>query len=102
VLNRDQHAQLEKKAAERGLKIPSYPALESQHKVSAAWLVEHSGFAKGYSAGPVGISHKHSLALINRGSAKAADVIALKDEIQSRVEQTWGIRLQPEPVFVGF
>jgi UDP-N-acetylenolpyruvoylglucosamine reductase len=29
-------------------------------------------------------------------------VIALKEEIQSRVEQTWGILLQPEPVFVGF
>ena len=102
VLDRDQHAQLEKKAAERGLKIPSYPALESQHKVSAAWLVEHSGFVKGYSAGSVGISHKHSLALVNRGGARAADVIALKNEIQRRVEQTWGVRLQPEPVFVGF
>jgi UDP-N-acetylmuramate dehydrogenase len=102
VLDRDQHAQLEKKAAERGLKIPSYPALESQHKVSAAWLVEHSGFAKGYSAGSVGISRKHSLALINRGDAKAGDIVALKEQIQSRVEQTWGIRLQPEPVFVGF
>jgi UDP-N-acetylmuramate dehydrogenase len=102
VLDADQHAHLEMKATERGLKIPSYPALESQHKVSAAWLVEHSGFGKGYSAGLVGISRKHSLALVNRGGAKAADIIALKDEIQSRVEQTWGVRLQPEPVFVGF
>jgi UDP-N-acetylmuramate dehydrogenase len=102
VLDAEQHARLEKKAGERGLKIPSYPALESQHKISAAWLVEQSGFGKGYSAGPVGISRKHSLALINRGDAKAADIVALKDEIQSRVEETWGVRLQTEPVFVGF
>jgi UDP-N-acetylmuramate dehydrogenase len=102
VLSAEQHAQLEKKAAERSLKVPTYPALEAQRKVSAAWLLEHSGFAKGYSAGRVGISRKHSLALINRGGATAADVLALKEEIQNRVEELWGIRLQPEPVFVGF
>jgi UDP-N-acetylmuramate dehydrogenase len=102
VLSAEQHAQLEKKAAERSLKVPTYPALEAQRKVSAAWLVEHSGFAKGYSAGRVGISRKHALALVNRGGATAADVLALKEEIQNRVEELWGVRLQPEPVFVGF
>ncbi len=102
VLDPERHALLEKKAAERGLKIPSYPALESQRKVSAAWLVEHSGFSKGFTSGPVGISHKHALALINRGGAKATDIIALRDEIQGRVEEIWGVRLEPEPVFVGF
>jgi UDP-N-acetylmuramate dehydrogenase len=102
VLSAEQHAKLEKKATERGLKTPSYPALESQRKVSAAWLVEQSGFAKGYSAGRVGISRKHALALINRGGATTADVVALKNEIQNRVEEIWGIRLQSEPVFVGF
>jgi UDP-N-acetylmuramate dehydrogenase len=102
VLTAEEHALLEKKAAERGLKVPSYPALEAQRKVSAAWLVEHSGFAKGYSNGTVGISRKHALALVNRGGAKAADIIAFKDEIQDRIEEIWGVRLQPEPVFVGF
>jgi UDP-N-acetylmuramate dehydrogenase len=97
-----QHQELEKRAAARGLQIPSYPALESQKKISAAWLVEHSGFAKGYQAGPVGISRKHALAIVNRGEATAADVLALKDHIQDRVEEIWGIRLQPEPVFIGF
>lgn len=102
IVSPEEHASLEQKAAERGLKVPSYPALEAQRKVSAGWLVEHSGFGKGYSNGKVGVSRKHALALVNRGGAKAADIIALKDEIQDRVEEIWGVRLQPEPVFVGF
>lgn len=102
VLSQAEFDELNRKAAERGLKIPSYPALEAQRKISAAWLVEHSGFSKGYGNGPVGISRKHALALVNRGGARAADVIALKDQIQTRVQQTWGIRLEVEPVLVGF
>jgi len=93
---------LHKRAQERGLEIPSYPALNAYRKVPAAWLVENSGFQKGYSRGAVGISRKHALAIVNRGGAKAADIIALKDEIQQCVEEKWGIKLQPEPVFVGF
>jgi UDP-N-acetylmuramate dehydrogenase len=93
---------LRNRAAALGLDVPSYPALQAQHKVSAAWLVENSGFHKGYVRGSVGISRKHALALINRGAASAADILALKSEIQDKVEQTFGIRLQPEPVFVGF
>jgi UDP-N-acetylmuramate dehydrogenase len=52
--------------------------------------------------GKAGISHKHALALINRGEAKANDIVALKDEIQQGVQKVWGIPLEPEPVFVGF
>jgi len=102
VLSTSEFEKLSARAAAKGLKIPNYPALDAQHKVSAAWLVEHSGFAKGYVAGAAGISHKHALALINRGDATAGDIVRLKDEIQQGVEQTWGIRLDPEPVFVGF
>jgi UDP-N-acetylmuramate dehydrogenase len=76
--------------------------LSRQRKVSAAWLVENSGFQKGYVKGNAGISSKHALAIVNRGGATAAEILALKDEIQARVEQTWGIRLEPEPVLVGF
>jgi UDP-N-acetylmuramate dehydrogenase len=102
VLSAGEHDDLAKKAAVKGLQIPSYPALDSQRKISAAWLVEHSGFSRGYSSGQVGISRKHALAIVNRGEATAADVLALKDHIQQRVEELWGIRLAPEPVFVGF
>ena len=102
VLLEEQHRSLEQRARDKGLVLPSYPALERQKKVSAAWLVEHSGFARGYSSGNVGISSKHALALVNRGGATASDVVALKEQIQQRVEELWGVRLEPEPVLVGF
>lgn len=102
VLSADSFDQLAKRAVKKNLQIPGYPALESQRKVSAAWLVEHSGFSKGFTSGNVGISRTHALAIVNRGGATAAEVIALKDHIQGRVEEIWGIRLEPEPVFVGF
>jgi UDP-N-acetylmuramate dehydrogenase len=102
VLSESQHEDLKQRAAARGLTVPSYPALETRKKVSAAWLVEHSGFAKGFGTGRVGISTRHALAIVNRGGASAAEVVALKEQIQQRVEEIWGIRLQPEPVMIGF
>ena len=102
VLSVAQYAELTRRAGERGLSVPSYPALAQHHKVSAAWLVEHSGFTKGYVKGNAAISSKHALALINRGGATAAEIVALKDEIQAAVVRAWGIELEPEPVFVGF
>lgn len=102
VLSSAERAELMRRASERGLEVPSYPALEQQHKVSAAWLVEHSGLRKGYVKGNAAISSKHALALINRGGATASEIIALKDEIQGAVDDLWGIGLEPEPVLVGF
>jgi UDP-N-acetylmuramate dehydrogenase len=102
VLNPTEYMELERLVYELGLSIPSYPALASRHKIPAAWLLEQSGFHKGYTRGPAGISHKHTLALVNRGGACAADIITLKNEIQSAVRARFGIELQPEPVFVGF
>ena len=101
VLSEEQHEELKNRAHAKGLVLPAYPALEQRKKVSAAWLVEHSGFARGYSLGRVSISSKHALALVNRGGATAADVLALKDQIQQRVEEIWGVQLETEPVFVG-
>jgi UDP-N-acetylmuramate dehydrogenase len=101
VLTEDQHQDLVKRAAAKGLTVPSYPALEKNRKVSAAWLVEKSGFTRGYGFGHVGLSSKHALALVNRGGATAAELLAFKDQIQQRVEEIWGICLEPEPVFVG-
>jgi UDP-N-acetylmuramate dehydrogenase len=102
ILSAEQYAQLEQKAAARGLKVPGYPALSQQSKLSAAWLVENSGFRKGYVKGAAGLSSKHALAIVNRGGATAADVIALQNEIQSKVVEMWGVRLVPEPVLLGF
>ena len=102
VLSEPEYLSVAERAAARKLQIPSYPALEARRKISAAWLVEQSGFHKGYTRGRVGISRKHALAIVNRGGATAADVIALKDEIQQRVLDAFGVQLHPEPVFVGF
>lgn len=94
------HALAEQRA--HGKTVPLYPAADGQVKLAAAWLVEQAGFAKGYSLGPVGISSKHALAIVNRGGATAKDIVALKDAIQKKVFDVWGVSLQPEPVFVGF
>ncbi len=101
VLSEAQHEDLRKRAAARGLSVPAYPALQKSKKVSAAWLVEHSGFARGYGFGHTGLSTKHALAIVNRGGATASEILALKDQIQHRVEELWGISLQTEPVMVG-
>jgi UDP-N-acetylmuramate dehydrogenase len=102
VLSEAAHEDLRKRAEAKQLTIASYPALEKSRKVSAAWLVEHSGFARGYGFGCAGISTKHALALVNRGGATAAEILGLKDQIQQRVEEIWGVRLETEPVMVGF
>jgi UDP-N-acetylmuramate dehydrogenase len=102
VLSEKDHEELKHRATARGLTVPSYPALESHQKVSAAWLVERSGFARGFGFGRVGISSRHALAIVNRGGATAAEVLTLKEQIQHRVEEIWGVALEPEPVMVGF
>ncbi|MBV8115611.1 MAG: UDP-N-acetylmuramate dehydrogenase [Silvibacterium sp.] len=80
---------------------PGYSVGDGLIKLPAAWLVEQAGFHKGYVLGHAGISNRHALALINRGAAKAADVLALRDRIVAAVEQRFSIRLEPEPVFLG-
>jgi len=89
-------------AEQRGLHLTTYPAGMGLVKLPAAWLVEQSGFPKGFTSGPVGISRRHSLAIVNRGNSTAADIIALKTRIQNAVLDQFGIELKPEPVFVGF
>jgi UDP-N-acetylmuramate dehydrogenase len=100
VVSAEQLEDLKTRAAQKGFTLPSYPGLQTQHKISAAWLVEQSGFSKGYGFGSVGISRKHALALVNRGGATTAELLALRDEIQGRVETLWGVRLETEPVIL--
>ncbi len=88
--------------AARGAAPPRFTAGPGMVKVPAAWLIEHAGFTKGYAMGPAGISTRHTLALVNRGGATAADILALADAISTAVEERFGIRLEMEPVMVGF
>ena len=97
-------AKLETVAQELGIEkqgIPAYPAQDSQVKLSAAWLIERAGFAKGYALGNAGISSRHTLALINRGGASAAEVTALRDRVIDAVASRFAIRLEPEPVWLS-
>jgi UDP-N-acetylmuramate dehydrogenase len=81
---------------------PRWPTPEGRVKTSAAWLIEHAGFAKGYGLpGPASLSTKHTLALTNRGSASAADVLTLAGEIRDGVEKAFGVRLVPEPELIN-
>jgi UDP-N-acetylmuramate dehydrogenase len=71
-------------------------------KVPAAWLIEQAGFAKGYVLGRAGVSSRHTLALINLGEASASEILALAGQITGAVESRFGIRLEMEPVMLGF
>ncbi len=81
--------------------IPAYPAQQGEVKLSAAWLIERAGFAKGYALGNAGISSRHTLALINRGGASATEVAALRDKVIAAVAARFAVRLEPEPVWLA-
>jgi UDP-N-acetylmuramate dehydrogenase len=80
---------------------PRWEQEDGRVKTSAAWLIEHSGFGKGYGNERVSLSTKHTLALTNRGGAAAADLVALAQEIRAGVEERFAVRLENEPVMVG-
>jgi UDP-N-acetylmuramate dehydrogenase len=80
---------------------PAWPEADGRSKTSAAWLIEQAGFHKGYGNGRAGISTKHTLALVNRGGATTAELMALAHEIAAGVQDRFGIALHPEPVLVG-
>jgi UDP-N-acetylmuramate dehydrogenase len=87
------------KAAENA---PNFPAGQGQVKLSAAWLIEHAGFQKGFVHGNVGLSTKHTLAIINRGGGTAREAMELVKMIQGRVREKFGVEIHPEPNFIGF
>jgi UDP-N-acetylmuramate dehydrogenase len=97
VLTAEQYAVF----AERAPEAPHFPSGDDV-KLSAAWLIEHSGFHKGFVHGNVGLSSKHTLAVINRGGGTAAEVAELVGMIQEKVRATFGVEIHPEPNFVGF
>jgi UDP-N-acetylmuramate dehydrogenase len=103
VITAEEFAGVETAAAAREAgQVPHYPAGAGLVKVPAAWLIEHSGFAKGYGApGPARVSSKHTLALVNAGEAKTADLLALAREIVAGVQASYGVTLTPEPILIG-
>jgi UDP-N-acetylmuramate dehydrogenase len=102
VITGEEFADVEAAATARGVApVPHYPAGEGMIKVPAAWLIERSGFTKGYALGQARVSSKHTLALVNAGEATTSDLLALAREIVSGVQAAYGVTLTPEPIFIG-
>ena len=103
VISAEEFAAVESAATARGVgPVPNYPAGAGLVKVPAAWLIERSGFAKGYGApGPARVSAKHTLALVNADEASTADLLALARQIVAGVQAGYGVTLTPEPILVG-
>jgi UDP-N-acetylmuramate dehydrogenase len=80
---------------------PRWAEADGRVKVSAAWLIEQAGFARGYGVGQARVSSKHTLALTNRGGATTAELLALAREIRDGVREKFGVTLVNEPVLVG-
>jgi UDP-N-acetylmuramate dehydrogenase len=80
---------------------PAFPQRDGTVKTSAAWLIERAGFKRGYGAGPVRLSSKHTLALTNGGGATTEQLLSLAREVRAGVEQRFGITLEPEPTLVN-
>lgn len=83
--------------------MPAFP-VDGGVKLSAAWLIDRSGLAKGWAVrpgAPASLSTKHTLALTNRGTATSADILELAESVQAHVHSTFGVHLEPEPIYLG-
>lgn len=105
VLSQDGFDALAERAAGRlGSEVspPRFAEPDGRVKTSAAWLIDHAGFGKGFGLpAPAALSTKHTLAVTNRGGASASDILALARQVRDGVEEAFGIRLVNEPVLVG-
>ena len=80
---------------------PQWPQPDGRVKTSAAWLIEHAGVSKGFTIGNAAVSTKHTLALTNRGSATAKELLSLAAHVRTQVQQAFNITLVNEPVLVN-
>jgi UDP-N-acetylmuramate dehydrogenase len=81
--------------------MPQWPEADGRVKLSAAWLIERAGFARGDRVGAVGLSTRHTLAIVCHEGARAAEVAAFARRVRAGVAERFGVRLAPEPVFWG-
>ncbi|MEZ4434657.1 MAG: UDP-N-acetylmuramate dehydrogenase [bacterium] len=82
--------------------MPAWPQPDGAVKLSAAWLIERAGLTRGFGDGRVGLSSRHTLAVVNRGGATAAEIVAFAGQVRATVRARFGVALHPEPVFAGF
>jgi UDP-N-acetylmuramate dehydrogenase len=104
VVSTEQAGEIETRARAAAFEshpMPRFPVGE-RTKLSAAWLIERAGFAKGTFDGAVGISTRHALAIVNRGGATGAEILGFARRVRDAVDQAFGVKLAAEPVLVGF
>ncbi len=89
-------------AAVAGAPPPAFPQPDGRLKVPSAWLIERAGLPRGTRLGPVGLSSRHTLALVAHDGAAARDVLRFAHHVRQRVLERFGVRLVPEPDFWGF
>ncbi len=95
-------ADLERITARAGTAPPHFPQADGRIKVPSAWLIERAGLERGTRLGPVGLSTRHTLAVVAHDGARATDVIAFAEHVRRKVDQVFGVKLVPEPEFWGF
>jgi UDP-N-acetylmuramate dehydrogenase len=81
--------------------MPRWPQPDGRIKLAAAWLIERAGIAKGMRRGAVGVSTRHSLALVHHGGGTTRELLALAREIRDCVRARFDVELEPEPVLLG-
>jgi UDP-N-acetylmuramate dehydrogenase len=75
--------------------LVSYPQGGGSVKLAAGWLIEQCGW-KGFREGDAGVHPAQALVLINYGSARGSDILALARRIQSSVLERFGVELEME------
>ena len=99
IIAREALGEVERRAGDSSM--PRWGQSDGRVKLSAAWLIEHAGFQRGQREGPVGLSTRHALAIVAHDGARAADVLGFAARVQRTVQDRFGVRLTPEPVFWG-
>lgn len=104
IVNKDQLASVREVVLQMGISLEDMPCFVQANgswKLSAAWLMDKSGFGKGFGEGCVGLSTNHCLAIVNRGGARASDIEELARQVRDGVQKRFGVTLVPEPVYLG-
>jgi UDP-N-acetylmuramate dehydrogenase len=103
IVSKQKYLEVTIKAKTLGIEtVPNFAVDDETVKIPAAWLIEKSGFHKGYKKGNAALSTRHTLAVVNLGAASAREILALKSEIQAKVFECFALLLETEPVMLGF
>jgi UDP-N-acetylmuramate dehydrogenase len=95
IVSRDKRGEL----IARFPSLVNYPLAGGRFKLAAGWLIDAAGL-KGATRGRAGVYEKQALVLVNRGGATGSEILALAREIQAKVQEKFGVALEPEPVVI--